>query len=45
MSRKVVRLTVDHLAQLEGPCRTCLFWQLDPVSRDRVCDADAATEK
>ena len=42
MSRKVVRLTVDHLAELEGPCRTCLFWQLDPVSRARVCDADAA---
>ena len=45
MSRKVVRLTVDHLAQLEGPCRTCLFWQLDPVSRDRVDDEEAATEK
>ena len=45
MSRKVVRLTVDHLAQLEGPCRTCLFWQLDPVSRDRVATEEAATEK
>ena len=45
MSRKVVRLTVDHLAQLEGPCRACLFWQLDPVSRDRVDDEVAATEK
>ena len=45
MSRKVVRLTVDHLAQLEGPCRGCLFWQLDPVSRDRVCPDEAAAEK
>ena len=45
MSRKVVRLTVDHLAQLEGPCRSCLFWQLDPVSRARIEDEDAATEK
>jgi GNAT superfamily N-acetyltransferase len=42
MSRKVVRLTVDHLAELEGPCRSCLFWQLDPVSRARVCDEQAA---
>ena len=46
MSRKVVRLTVDHLAELDGPCRSCLFWQLDPVSRARVRDAEsAAAEK
>jgi GNAT superfamily N-acetyltransferase len=45
MSRKVVRLTVDHLAELEGPCRSCLFWQLDPVSRGRVCPGEAATER
>ncbi|QIG45221.1 GNAT family N-acetyltransferase [Nocardioides anomalus] len=45
MSRKVVRLTVDHLAELEGPCRTCLFWQLDPVARDRVGAEDAAAER
>jgi len=45
MSRKVVRLTVDHLAQLEGPCRSCLFWQLDPVTRDRVGADDAVSEK
>jgi len=42
MSRKVVRLTVDHLAELEGPCRSCLFWQLDPVNRARVGGEDAA---
>ncbi len=45
MSRKVVRLTVDHLAALEGPCRTCLFWQLDPVSRGRIGEDAAATER
>ena len=28
-----------------GPCRTCLFWRLDPVSRDRVDDEVVATEK
>ena len=38
MSRKVVRLTLDHLEELTAPCRSCLFWQLDPVRRDRVED-------
>jgi GNAT superfamily N-acetyltransferase len=38
MSRKVVRMTLDHLAELEAPCRTCVFWELDPVSRARVDD-------
>ena len=36
MSRKVVRMTLDHLAELEAPCRTCVFWELDPVRRQRV---------
>lgn len=45
MSRKVVRLTVDHLARMPGPCRTCLFWELDPVRRSRVDDEAAAGEK
>ncbi|MDP2773775.1 MAG: GNAT family N-acetyltransferase [Nocardioides sp.] len=45
MSRKIVRLTVDHLARMPGPCRTCLFWELDPVRRGRVRDEAAATEK
>jgi GNAT superfamily N-acetyltransferase len=45
MSRKIVRLTLDHLAHLDGPCRSCLFWQLDPVSRSRLPDGDAVTEK
>ena len=39
MSRKVVRLTLDHLEELTAPCRSCLFWQLDPVRRERVEDA------
>jgi GNAT superfamily N-acetyltransferase len=45
MSRKVVRLTVDHLADLPGPCRPCLFWELGPVRRARVPEEDAAAEK
>lgn len=41
MSRKVVRLTLDHLEELTAPCRSCLFWELDPVRRGRVADARA----
>ncbi|MCW2767263.1 MAG: GCN5-related N-acetyltransferase [Nocardioides sp.] len=44
MSRKVVRLTLDHLAALPGPCRDCLFWELDPVRRQRVEDRAAEKE-
>ena len=43
MSRKVVRLTPDLLGALEAPCRTCLFWELDPVRRALV--EDPAHEK
>lgn len=46
MSRRITRLTLDHLAGLPGPCRTCLFWELDPVRRGRVEDEEArAAEK
>lgn len=45
MARKIVRLTVDHLATLPGPCRECLFWELDPVRRERVEPGDALAEK
>lgn len=45
MARKTVRLTVDHLADLPHPCRACLFWELDPVRRARLCGEEAAEEK
>lgn len=45
MSRKTVRLIVDHLAQLPEPERSCLFWELDPVSRARLDPDEAAAEK
>ena len=41
MSRKIVRLTLDHLEELRAPCRSCLFWELDPVRRERVTDPRA----
>ena len=45
MSRKTVRLTLDNLDELPTPCRSCLFWELDPVRRDRLCEEDRALEK
>ncbi len=39
MSRRIARLTLDRLDELNGlatPCRSCLFWELDPVRRARV---------
>jgi GNAT superfamily N-acetyltransferase len=44
MSRKVVRMTLDHLAELDAPCRSCVFWELDPVRRGRVEDPAAEKE-
>lgn len=45
MSRKVVRLTLDRFAQLDSPCRDCLFWELDPVRRAQVRPGEARGEK
>lgn len=45
VSRKTARFTVDHLARLPEPERSCLFWELAPVDRARL-DGDArAAEK
>lgn len=45
MSRKIVRLTLDHLAVLPGSCASCLFWEADPVRRARVTAEDAPAVK
>jgi GNAT superfamily N-acetyltransferase len=48
MSRKIVRLTLDHLDELgaiEAPCRTCLFWEVDPVRRARLDNPGARAEE
>lgn len=45
LSRRPVRLTVDHLAMLSGHGADCLFWQLDPVRRSRLSASEAADEK
>jgi predicted N-acetyltransferase YhbS len=45
MARRTVRLTVDHLAEVAVPCRTCLTWELDAVGRARLEPAERAGEK
>jgi predicted N-acetyltransferase YhbS len=43
--RKTTRLTLDHLAELADPVRACLFWELSPVDRARLDEAERMTEK
>lgn len=45
MARRVVRLTLDLLEELDAPCRTCAAWQLDPVRRSRPCTAQEAADE
>ena len=46
MSRRLVNLTLDTLEDLPGQCRKCVFWELDPVSRDRASEnGDTGFEK
>lgn len=44
-SRRTLPLTLDRLAELPSPCATCLHWELDPVRRGRVREAERAGEK
>jgi GNAT superfamily N-acetyltransferase len=34
--RELLSLTLDRLEDLPDPCRTCLFWELDPVLAQRA---------
>ncbi len=46
MSRRAVNITLDNLDDLPGRCRSCVFWELDPVAQDRAVEAgDTAFEK
>jgi GNAT superfamily N-acetyltransferase len=46
MSRRVVNITLDNVDDLPHRCRSCVFWELDPVARARAEDAgDTAFEK
>ena len=44
--RRLVSITLDNLRDLPPRCRGCVFWELDPVSAERACDAgDTELEK
>ena len=45
MARTTVPLTLDLLDRLDAPCRSCVFWERDAVSRSRLNRAQAAVEK
>lgn len=45
MTRRAEPLTLEHLAELDAPCRRCVFWELDPVRRARVEPCDTAAQK
>lgn len=45
MARTTVPLTLDLLAALDAPCRTCLFWERAPVERARLDPEERAREK
>lgn len=44
--RRIARLTLDNLDDLPSACRSCAFWELDPVHRERAAAAgELACEK
>jgi GNAT superfamily N-acetyltransferase len=43
MPRRIARLTLDNLGDLPEPCRSCVFWELDPVLRERAMEAGETT--
>ncbi|MCG8965874.1 MULTISPECIES: GNAT family N-acetyltransferase [Streptomyces] len=46
MGRRLVPLTLDNLQDLPQRCRSCVFWELDPVSGEAAVTAGtSATEK
>jgi GNAT superfamily N-acetyltransferase len=46
MSRRLVNVTLDNLADLPSPCRDCVYWELDPVAGERARDCgDGSLEK
>jgi GNAT superfamily N-acetyltransferase len=46
VSRRLASVTLDHLDDLPLTCRGCVFWELDPVARERAEEAgDPGLEK
>src|SRR5258708_29647415 len=45
MSRRLVNITLDNLGDLPPACRSCVFWELDPISKARAEASDPGLEK
>jgi len=46
MGRRLVNLTLDNVDDLPARCRSCVFWELDPVAGERAVEAgDPGLEK
>jgi GNAT superfamily N-acetyltransferase len=46
VSRRLASVTLDNLDDLPRRCRRCVFWELDPVARERALGAgDPELEK
>jgi hypothetical protein len=45
MSRRLVNITLDNLGDLPSSCRSCVFWELDPISKARAEGTDPGLEK
>jgi GNAT superfamily N-acetyltransferase len=46
MSRRLVNVTLDNLSDLPNRCRSCVYWELDPVAGERAKDSgDSGLEK
>ena len=44
--RRLVSITLDNLDDLPRRCRSCVYWELDPVAGERArANGDAALEK
>ena len=46
MTRRLASLTLDLIDDLPDPCRSCVFWELDPVAKARAeASGDPGFEK
>src|SRR3954452_14646777 len=46
MTRRLVNITLDNLDELPVRCRSCVYWELDPVAAERAAKAgDPGLEK
>ncbi len=46
MGRRIVNLTLDNIGDLPAHCRSCVFWELDPLSARRAVESgDPRLEK